>query len=368
MPPLEPIARHSAGPSRPVARPRRDLRGLLVVGAVAAAVCGAIVMFQGNSEGAPRTLAQAQAAEPASAAAPAAPVTATADSTVSADQAASNPAAAESGVGTDASATPAGIVDAEPGSAGAAVKNSVGCEMTERSVSFDDSNSTVRCIQDALIQQNLLTAPATGTYDNDTVAAVRKLQVDHDLFVDGLAGRETGLQLGIWPDEASLVVHTPAAAPGAKDSMGFTLSPVASTGADAPALPENSGTGRRLVYSRAGQRIWAMDKDGNIIRSWLISGSKFGNETTGVHKVFSRSETTTAWNGRAILPLMVRWLPTKLGAIGFHAIPIHVEDGSVYQTDAELGTRLSGGCQRQNNLDAQFTWAFAQIGTPVVVV
>ena len=56
------------------------------------------------------------------------------------------------------------------------------------------------------------------------------------------------------------------------------------------------------------------------------------------------------------------------GAIGFHGIPIHVADGTPYQTDAELGTRLSGGCQRQNNLDAKFLWDWANVGTTVVVV
>jgi hypothetical protein len=88
----------------------------------------------------------------------------------------------------------------------------------------------------------------------------------------------------------------------------------------------------------------------------------------GFHEVYSRSEESTAWNGQAVLPLMIRYQKTDIGAIGFHAIPIHVSDGTVYQTDAELGTRLSGGCQRQNNLDAQFLWAFADVGTPVVVV
>ena len=65
---------------------------------------------------------------------------------------------------------------------------------------------------------------------------------------------------------------------------------------------------------------------------------------------------------------MVRWLKTQKGAIGFHGIPIHVEDGSAYMTEDELGQRLSGGCQRQANLDADFTWDFADIGTPVVVL
>jgi hypothetical protein len=152
------------------------------------------------------------------------------------------------------------------------------------------------------------------------------------------------------------------------DLMGYRLSSVASAGADAPPLPPSSGSGRRLVYERAGQRVWAVDENEQIIRSWLISGSKYDNETPGTHEVYSRSDVSTAWNGRAWLPMMVRWLQTDIGHIGFHALPRHVEDDSLYQTEAELGTRLSGGCQRQADLDAKFTWDFAQIGTKVVVV
>lgn len=150
--------------------------------------------------------------------------------------------------------------------------------------------------------------------------------------------------------------------------MGFVLSSVASTGADAPALPANSGSGRRLVYERSGQRVWAVDKDGTIIRSWLVSGSRYNNEMPGTHKVYSKSEITTAWNGKAFLKKMVRWMKTDIGAIGFHQIPVHRDDGTVYQTEEELGTRLSGGCQRQAKEDADFLWKFATIGTPVVVL
>jgi hypothetical protein len=152
------------------------------------------------------------------------------------------------------------------------------------------------------------------------------------------------------------------------DSWGYALSSVASTGDGAPPVPANSGSGRRIVYERAGQRVWAIDKDENIIRSWLVSGSQYSNEVPGTHQVYSKSEVSTAWNGKAFLPLMVRWYQTDIGHLGFHAIPIKRSDNSPYQTEAELGTRLSGGCQRQANRDAQFMWAFAEIGTTVVVL
>jgi hypothetical protein len=213
-----------------------------------------------------------------------------------------------------------------------------------------------------------MTGSASGQYDNDTFSAVNKLQKDKDLFVDGLVGRETGLALDIWPDEASLVVHTPAPADGAVDLLGYPLSLVATSGPDAPPLPANSGSGKRVVYDRAGQRVWAVDKNEQVIRSWLVAGSKYNNEVPGTHEVYSRSEVSTAWNGKAFLPKMIRWLKTDIGNIGFHGIPRHVSDGSRYMKDSELGQRLSGGCQRQADADANFMWDFAQVGTKVVVL
>jgi lipoprotein-anchoring transpeptidase ErfK/SrfK len=89
----------------------------------------------------------------------------------------------------------------------------------------------------------------------------------------------------------------------------------------------------------------------------------------GTHEVFSRSDEALAWNGEGRLPRMVRWYTSPRGnAIGFHGIPIHVNDGTQYQTTEELGQRLSDGCQRQHATDAEFMWGFAQIGTKVVVV
>mgnify|MGYP000091042087 FL=1 len=242
------------------------------------------------------------------------------------------------------------------------------CILTVRSLAGGDTGPSVTCLQEALIVAGFLNTAATGVYDNATAAAVEKLQTDRDLFVDGKTGRETALSLGVWPDEESLVIRTPPPVPGAVDLLGYELSSVATSGPDTPPLPPNSGSGRRLVFERAGQRIWAVGEDNVVIRSWLVSGSKYNNETPGTHAVYSRSDVSTAWNGKAFLYKMVRWLKTDIGAIGFHALPIHRSDNTPYQTDAELGTRLSGGCQRQANLDADFTWDFAQIGTPVIVI
>jgi hypothetical protein len=242
------------------------------------------------------------------------------------------------------------------------------CLMKVLTLRIGDTNDSVSCLQQALVDGGFYSGAVTGQFDAATFGAVEAMQADRDLFVDGVVGRETAISLGIWPDEESFVVRTPNPPSGAVDLMGFPLSSVASAGDDAPPLPPDSGSGRRLVYDRAGQRVWAIGKDGEIIRSWLVSGSKYSNELPGTHEVYSRSEMSTAWNGKAYLPKMVRWLKTDIGAIGFHSIPLHVDDNSPYQTEAELGSRLSGGCQRQAIRDADFLWEFAQVGTPVVVI
>lgn len=242
-----------------------------------------------------------------------------------------------------------------------------GCTIEALSLRLGASGDGVSCLQDALRAEGHFTAEIDGEFGDSTLRAAMDYQTAQDLFVDGVVGRETAIALEVWPDEESLVTRTPEPAPGAKDLWGVELSPVASAGDDAPPLPENSGTGRRVVYDRAGQRVWAVGENGQIIRSWLVSGSTYSNELPGTHEVYSRSEMSTAWNGKAWLPQMIRWLKTERGAIGFHAIPLHVEDNSPYQGSDELGTRLSGGCQRQHNWDAAFMWEFATIGTKVVV-
>ena len=326
---------------------RLDRRPLVVAGVVATALCAVFALTSGADDG-----GTVEAASPTTAA----------------------PATLVPVVATTAPVAPAVAVVAAP--AGSEVPDLDGsdltatdsCLMSVLTLRLGDTNASVSCLQQALIDGGFYTGAVSGQFDAATFDAVERMQTDRDLFVDGVVGRETAISLGIWPDEESFVVRTPKPSAGALDLMGFPLSSVASAGDDAPPLPANSGSGRRLVYDRAGQRVWAVGKDGRIIRSWLVSGSKYSNELPGTHEVYSRSEVSTAWNGKAYLPKMVRWLKTDIGAIGFHSIPLHVEDKSPYQTEDELGKRLSGGCQRQAPRDADFVWEFAQVGTPVVVI
>jgi len=294
-----------------------------------------------------------------------APVTDPATTVAAQRQASVAPLAAAAAAEASASAEPA--VDDAP------VGDQIdvdGCMLDVTSVAAGSSGDNVECVQKALTAAGFYSGPVDGVFSSSLTAAATAFQQATGLYVDGVVGRRTAAMLGIWPGDDSFVIHTPPPAPGAQDSMGYELSSVATTGDDAPPVPADTGqgTGKRIVYSRAGQRVWAIDGNEHVVRSYLVTGSRFNNEVPGKHEVYSKSTWTTAWNGQADLHYMVRWLDTDRGAIGFHQIPVHKSDGSVYQTEAELGQRMSGGCQRQAALDAQFMWDFAEIGTPVYVV
>ena len=244
------------------------------------------------------------------------------------------------------------------------------CTISEFEISFGDMGESVRCVQIALVAAGYSNVEITGVFDEQTDEATREFQTDFELYVDGIIGKVTATELGVWPGLEAFIVRTPAPAPGAVDLVGMPLSPVASAGSDAPELPEDAGqgTGKRVVYQRSSQRVWAIDEDEKVVRSYLVSGSRYRNEVPGWHRVYSRSESALGWDLQADLPYMIRYTQTERGHIGFHAIPSWRDSGEKLQTIEELGQRLSGGCTRQAPQDAEFLWSFADVGTRVLVL
>jgi len=136
--------------------------------------------------------------------------------------------------------------------------------------------------------------------------------------------------------------------------------------ADVP-LPDDSGEGRRAVFSESEQRVWIVEEDGSVARTYLVSGSIYDNLDPGTYEVYSRSEQAWGIDDSGTMKWFVRFTHGDNGAaIGFHSIP--ELDGEAVQTKAELGTPLSHGCIRQKTADARAMWDFAQLGTTVVVV
>ena len=133
-----------------------------------------------------------------------------------------------------------------------------------------------------------------------------------------------------------------------------------------PPVPTDSGDGKRIVFDQSDQRVWLVDDDGTVERTYLVSGSVTDNLDPGTYSVYSRSEHAWGVDDSGTMEYFVRFTQGPTGAaIGFHDIPI--DNGQLVQTVAQLGTPQSHGCIRQLREDAIALWDFAPIGTEVDV-
>jgi lipoprotein-anchoring transpeptidase ErfK/SrfK len=151
-------------------------------------------------------------------------------------------------------------------------------------------------------------------------------------------------------------------------AMPAAAAPAANTSAaTATGLPAHSGRGRRIVYDRAQQRLWAIDAQGRVVKTHRVSG-RTRSPAAGTYHVFSRSLSTYSIDNPAVTwRYMVRFATGPGGGnIGFHEIP--TKRGQPLQSAAQLGQPLSGGCVRQSHADALWIWNWAGVGTKVVVV
>lgn len=134
----------------------------------------------------------------------------------------------------------------------------------------------------------------------------------------------------------------------------------------AAVLPDDSGSGRRIVFDQSEQHVWLIDGDGSIARSYAVSGSRFDNLHPGTYAVQRRLRHATAFDYKSTMEYFVQFTHGANSAIGFHAVPVD-RGGKLEQTKAQLGTPLSAGCIRQWKPDAIALWDFAPVGTKVVV-
>jgi hypothetical protein len=137
--------------------------------------------------------------------------------------------------------------------------------------------------------------------------------------------------------------------------------------ATTPAVPDASGSGRRVVFSQHLQRVWLLGGHDQVRRTYLVSGSLTDNLQPGTYSVYSRSRHAIGIDHTGIMEYFARFTQGPTGAaIGFHTIP--TKHGHPLQTLAQLGTPQSDGCIREWRPDAIALWRFTPVGTKVVVV
>jgi lipoprotein-anchoring transpeptidase ErfK/SrfK len=132
-------------------------------------------------------------------------------------------------------------------------------------------------------------------------------------------------------------------------------------------LPSGSGAGKRIVYDISAQRVWLVHADDSVARTYLVSGGKDPSLLKpGDYRVYSKSLDAVSYNHKETMQYMVRFASGDHAAIGFHDIPAR-SDGTLVESQSELGTPASSGCIRQWITDARALWEFSRVHTSVVV-
>ena len=107
-------------------------------------------------------------------------------------------------------------------------------------------------------------------------------------------------------------------------------------------MPADSGEGRRIVFSETAQRVWLVAADGDVERTYLVSGSKFDNLNPGTYAVQSKTRYATAFDYSGSMEYFVRFATGFTAPIGFHTVPVD-NAGQPEQTKEQLGTPTSAG-------------------------
>lgn len=132
-----------------------------------------------------------------------------------------------------------------------------------------------------------------------------------------------------------------------------------------PILPyPDVGSGRRIIYTNSGQRVWLIDATGELYKTHQVTGRR-GIPYVGRYRVYSMSRYAWAPYDGITMEYMVRF--TRLEwPYGFHSIPVW-PDKKPLQVPAKLGTYGSGGCIRQLWDDSETLYEWATVGTRVIV-
>jgi lipoprotein-anchoring transpeptidase ErfK/SrfK len=168
---------------------------------------------------------------------------------------------------------------------------------------------------------------------------------------------------------AFLIMGSASVASASDGSIGETTTTTTTTPVlvEVAPVPAKSGVGRRIVYANRQQRVWVINADNEVIRTFPVSGM-LGQPGKGTFNVFSKSPTSYSPEFAGVtFRFMTRFAIGRNGGnIGFHEIP--VRNNKPMQTVDELGAFKGSGCLRSSTQDALFIYQWATLGTKVVVV
>jgi hypothetical protein len=200
-----------------------------------------------------------------------------------------------------------------------------------------------------------------------------------------LAGLLAGLAActgGPPPGSASSVA--PSAAPsvsrsGSAPAIGEPTAPAAGSPTSAPepsgrpsraapAVPADSGTGRRIVWSKSANRVWLVTGKGRVAATFQVVDND-RKTPTGRYRIQRRNYSARSFSGSALDQFLGFYQrPGHTAWIGLHAVPRRAGHYTRALGSIGPGGRQTPGCVYESPQDAKTTWKFARIGTPVTVV
>ncbi|CAL9540301.1 hypothetical protein [Streptomyces sp. NPDC090994] len=176
----------------------------------------------------------------------------------------------------------------------------------------------------------------------------------------------TGLTAGAVVAVAALAVQadsgphptatTAAARPTASASASAEPSPEESA---PPAVPDGSGTGRRIVYALGDKRVWLVDASDATRRTFTVWPGTVSPDP-GSYTIGSRTEATTGSDGVEVENIVYFALADGI-SVGFS----NAVDGSS-PPPAASGAKTGG--VRLHKADGDALWKFGTKGTTVTVV
>ncbi|WP_225834146.1 hypothetical protein [Streptomyces sp. NK08204] len=125
-----------------------------------------------------------------------------------------------------------------------------------------------------------------------------------------------------------------------------------------PALPADSGTGRRIVYSLGEKRVWLVDATGKASRTFTVWPGTV-NPRPGSYSVIRRVQSLKGSDGVEIEHVMYFTLASGVNVAFSNAL-----DGA--SPPPANGKKLGG--IRMHKEDGAALWAFGDQGTKVTVV
>jgi hypothetical protein len=152
--------------------------------------------------------------------------------------------------------------------------------------------------------------------------------------------------------------HPTATAARPSVSASASPQPSAPKSAAPAAVPDDSGTGRRVVYSLGQKRVWLVDASDAARRSFTVWPGTVSPDP-GSYTISLRTEATTGSDGVEIEHIMYFAAKSGLSIAFSNAV-----DGS--SPPPASGIRTSG--IRMGKADGSALWTFGETGTKVVVV